>query len=95
MQRTATTIILALAWCFFSLAPRGTVQQPSAAIRLELSIANPLLRDRNIMVVILKIERHKTCTFPMEQWGLPGLSQYFNSLHEKAMETLCKHLHMA
>jgi hypothetical protein len=38
---------------------------------------------------------HKTCAFPMEQWRLPNLTQFLNSVHETAISTRSERLHIA
>jgi aspartate aminotransferase-like enzyme len=95
MRRIKAIIFIALAWCFLSANNRAMAQAPSSTFSLELRVANPAVRNGADLVVIVRIGRYGTRALPMSEWNLAGLTQYFNSWRETAMEILLKKLHMA
>ncbi|MDR3792081.1 MAG: hypothetical protein P4L03_01750 [Terracidiphilus sp.] len=95
MQRRRATIILALAWALFSTTRPAMAQQSSATFTLELRVASPTMGDPPGIVLIVKIGKYQSRTSLIGAWGLPGLTQYFDSWREAATDILFKKLHMA
>jgi hypothetical protein len=91
----AATILIALALCFLSMDVRDAAAKPSAACSLELRVSAPAVQNGNDLVMIVRLGTNGTSTISIGPWSRARLTQYFESWHEKAIETLFKRLHMA
>jgi len=94
MRRSKAAIIL-LTYCLLSLKSNAISQNTSSTFSLELKVSSPALGNRTDVLVHVRIGTDRDRTYPLTQWGLAGLTRYFDSWYETAIEKLFKKLHMA
>lgn len=95
MQRRRTIFILALAWCLFSTTRPAMAQQTSATFSMELRVTSPTMRNTPGMMLIVRIGTYESRTSIIGAWHLSGLTRYFHSWHDTAIEILTKSSHIA
>jgi hypothetical protein len=94
MQRTKTTMIIALA-CFLTAGILALNSRPPSTFSLEFRVAGPSVKRSFDVVVIARIGMYGIRRLPTAEWELAGLTQCLDFWRETAMNILFKKLHMA